>query len=153
MLKHDGYLELSILDPVLNDMGPKLRAWILDHILSDPAHPRSFDIMPSKTVLTTLREAGFTDVSKVWMWMPATSAGDELSSVTSSIGRYLYDELYCPRPEEDRDEESRGDKPRRHYENDVWMDEDIMEECRRHNTAFRWLKVYVRKSPAKGGGY
>jgi SAM-dependent methyltransferase len=147
VLKHDGYLELTILDPVLNDMGPLLRSWILDNILSDPSHPRSFDIMPSKTVLQALREAGFGEINKVWMWMPATSVGDELSTVTSSIGRFLYDELYCPRPQTPEEEaaESRGDKPRRHYESEVWMDTEIMEECRKHNTAFRWLKVYVRK--------
>lgn len=151
VLKHDGYLELSILDPVLNEMGPLLRSWILDNILSDPSHPRSFDIMPSKTVLAALREAGFCDISKVWMWMPATSGGDELSSVTSSIGRYLYDELYCPRPADVADLEARGDKPRKHYTSDVWLDDDIMRECRTYNTAFRWLKVYVRKSAVGAG--
>lgn len=148
VLKSDGYLELTILDPVLNDMGPMLRHWILEHTLSDPEHPRGFDIMPSKSVLAALREAGFEEkeINKVWMWMPAVNAGDELSSVTSSIARFLYDELYCPRPEE---EEEAAGAPRAHYESEVWSNKAIMEECRQYNTAFRWLKVYVRKSPTK----
>jgi hypothetical protein len=125
-------------------MGPLLRSWILDNVLSDPSHPRTFDIMPSKSVLSALREAGFGDIHKVWMWMPATSVGDELSTVTSGIGRYLYDELYSPRIKED----GYGDASvRKHMASEVWTDETVMEECRRYNTAFRWLKIWAKKSP------
>lgn len=145
VLRPDGYLELTVLDPVLNDMGPLLRSWILAHTLAQPAHPRGFDIMPSRSVLAALREAGFDDISQVWMWMPAVSAGDELSTVTSAIARFLYDELYCPRPAD----EHQSNGPRKHYESEVWADEAIMKECRKHNTAFRWLKVYVRKPPMR----
>ncbi|KAI5812825.1 hypothetical protein BZA77DRAFT_252575 [Pyronema omphalodes] len=155
VLKYDGYIELTILDPVLNDMGPLLRAWILENVLSDPTHPRTFDIMPSKSVLSALREAGFGDIQKVWMWMPAVSVGDELSTVTSRIGRFLYDELYCPKEGgrgsgamsgEGLGEQQIGG----HQESEVWRDEAVMEECRRHNTAFRWLRVWARKGSGAG---
>ncbi|KAF8538463.1 hypothetical protein BDD12DRAFT_910803 [Trichophaea hybrida] len=149
VLKSDGYIELTILDPVLNDMGPLLRTWILDNVLSDPSHPRTFDIMPSKSVLSALREAGFEDIQKVWMWMPATSVGDELSTVTSGIGRYLYDELYSPRTVSV--EEESGATVRKHVGSEVWTDERVMEECRQCNTAFRWLKIWIRKSSKMSG--
>ncbi|CCX31248.1 Similar to hypothetical protein [Tuber melanosporum Mel28]; acc. no. XP_002837879 [Pyronema omphalodes CBS 100304] len=155
VLKYDGYIELTILDPVLNDMGPLLRAWILENVLSDPTHPRTFDIMPSKSVLSALREAGFGDIQKVWMWMPAVSVGDELSTVTSRIGRFLYDELYCPK-EGGRGSGAMGGEGLGeqqiggHEESEVWRDEAVMEECRRHNTAFRWLRVWARKGSGAG---
>ncbi|KAI5806947.1 hypothetical protein EDC01DRAFT_608967 [Geopyxis carbonaria] len=140
LLKHDGYLEFTILDPVFNDMGPLTRQWILDNVLAD--HPRTFDIMPSKTILSHLASAGFGEVNKVWMWMPATSIGDELSTVTSKVGRYMYDELYHPSRNE---REKTIERPVVHEELGMWSDPTILKECMEHNTAFRWLKCYARK--------
>lgn len=140
LLKHDGYLELTVLDPVFNDMGPLTRRWVLDNILID--HPRTFDIMPSKTILSHLASAGFGEINKMWMWMPTTSIGDELSTVTSKVGRYMYDELYYPGRNE---KEKTIQRPVIHEKLCMWSDEAIMNECMEHNTAFRWLKCYARK--------
>ena len=49
-------------DPGLNDMVLLLRNWILENVLSDPDHPRTFDVTPSGSVLAALGQAGFVDV-------------------------------------------------------------------------------------------
>ncbi|TGZ81141.1 hypothetical protein EX30DRAFT_395938 [Ascodesmis nigricans] len=141
LLKHDGYIEFTIVDPVLNSMGPQTRQWILDNILKNE-HPRMFDIMPSKTLLKILPEAGFDDIGKVWVWVPATSIGDELSTVTSMMGRYLYDEVYGS---SSNDEDEGIQAPKEHMELGLWSDEVVMEECAKNNTAFRWLKCHASK--------
>ena len=133
-------------------MGPLLRNWILDNVLSDPDHPRTFDVTPSKSVLAALGQAGFVDVQKVWTSMPTSSMGDEFSTVTSSIGQFLYGELYAPRPK-DSGAEARGAGAsdssegllRKHAEVAVWDDPEVMSECRTCHTSFRWLKVWARK--------
>lgn len=144
LLKHDGYLELTVLDPVFNDMGPLTRQWVLENVLSGD-HPRMFDIMPSKTVLKTLPEAGFGDINKVWVWVPVTSIGDEISTVTSKMGRYLYDELYGPC---EVGEDVGVQRPREHVESGLWKDEAIMKECMTSNSAFRWVKCHAKKMDA-----
>lgn len=101
-----------------------------------------FDIMPSKTLLKILPEAGFDDIGKVWVWVPATSIGDELSTVTSMMGRYLYDEVYGS---SSNDEDEGVQAPKEHMELGLWSDEVVMEECAKNNTAFRWLKCHASK--------
>lgn len=88
--------------------------------------------------------------------MPASSIGDELSMVTSRVGRYFYDELFADwgRTAAERvSETSRGEMEDydgsigRHRElNGLWGDKKVQEECVKENTAFRWLKCHARKS-------
>ncbi|KAL7276369.1 hypothetical protein RUND412_000636 [Rhizina undulata] len=157
VLKRDGYIELTIVDPILNNMGPLTKQWILENVLQNS--PRTFDIRPSKTVLPCLDDTGFTDVKKCWVWVPATSIGDELSTVTSRVGRYLFDELYGKQAEDTHLTKSSigvavGPKSESvgapfgllpHRELGMWRDEDILAECNAENTVFRWLKCHARK--------
>lgn len=143
VLKHDGYIELTVLDPVMNNMGPATRRWILENVLFD--HPRTYDIMPSKSVLKNLAPAGFGEINKTWMGMPAAGLGDELSTVTSIVGRALYDDLYSNLDGE-ADAGGRVDLPEKaRPELGIWSDETVAEEFLQYGTAFRWLKCYARK--------
>ena len=170
VLKHDGYLEMTVLgkkpappphppvsicdmtktkvDPVLDNMGPLLKDWVLENVLSDPDHPRTFDVTPSKSVLAALKDAGFI-VKYWWNPMPTNSMHDELSTVTSSIGQFLYDELYAPRSkaEEAKSEDFYESPLRKHTKLAVWDDLGVMKECRTYNTSFRWLKIWAWKPP------
>lgn len=147
VLKPHGYFEMTIVDPVMNNMGLRTKAWISKHI------SLAGGMRPSKIVLTALERLGsaasgngvlFDEVKECWVWMPTTSIGDELSTVTSTVGRHLYDHLYAPAEGDDKMPGMMcGVKV--HQEFMIWKDDKIVEECQRENTAFRWLKCYARK--------
>lgn len=131
----------------MNNMGPRTRNWIVNNVA--PLH----NMKPSKMILAALEQLSgkgkgmvFDEVKECWMWMPTTSIGDELSTVTSTVGRYLYDQLYVPEGEEGKGQDvevAYGVFQRK--ECNIWNDEKVIEECQRENTAFRWLKCYARK--------
>lgn len=111
------------------------------------------NIKPSKMILAALEQLSgqgeevlFNEVKECWVWMPTTSIGDELSTVTSMVGRHLYDELFAPDGEDNEEQKVEvaygvsGKKECR-----IWKDEKVIEECQKENTAFRWLKCYARK--------
>ncbi|RPA91868.1 hypothetical protein L873DRAFT_1818601 [Choiromyces venosus 120613-1] len=147
VLKPSGYLELTIVDPLLNNMGPLTSAYIANHILPASTVTQGV-IKPSKGILKALKSMGpteggmWTEVKTCDMWMPTTSIGDELSTVTSRVGRFLYDELYLTTdggavlPEGVVEAKDGG----------MWADAGIVEECGRENTAFKWAKCYARKA-------
>lgn len=147
VLKPHGYFEITIVDPVMNNMGPRTRTWIAKNI------PLAGGMKPSKIILTALERLGstssgvnflFDEVKECWVWMPTTSIGDELSTVTSMVGRHLYDHLYTPAEDDDSVVDVvYGMKVRR--ECMIWKDDKIVEECQKENTAFKWLKCYARK--------
>ena len=148
VLKPDGYIEMTIVDTVLNNMGPVTRGWIEENII-DPAlsanekgEGRNIDLHPSKSILHNLESAGLVDIHKCWVWMPAGTIGDELSSVTSRVGRYFYDELFGNWRTNPAEVPS---DIKVHRELDLWNDPRVQAECVRDNTAFRWLKCHARK--------
>ena len=148
VLKPDGYIEVTIVDTVLNNMGPVTRGWIEENII-DPAlsanekgEGRNIDLHPSKSILHNLESAGLVDIHKCWVWMPAGTIGDELSSVTSRVGRYFYDDLFGNWGTNPAEEPS---NIRVHRELDLWNDTRVQAECVRDSTAFRWLKCHARK--------
>lgn len=154
-------MELTILDPVLNDMGPLTRRWILENVLHTE-HPRTFDIMPTKSAIVALEKAGFGDINKNWLWVPVTSVGDEISTVTSEMGRWWYEELYAGGQKEERgkgkevwerngEDEEGVESPREHRTLGIWEEKEIMDECRERNSSFRWLKVWARKMEGVSG--
>lgn len=110
---------------------------------------------PSKMVIAALEQLSgqservlFNEVKECWVWMPTTSIGDELSTVTSMVGRHLYDEVFAPDKEEN-EEEQRVEVAYGVFERKecmMWKDEKIIAECQKENTAFRWLKCYARKA-------
>lgn len=148
VLKPSGYFEITAVDPVMSNMGPRTRAWIIDHVA--PVN----NMKPSNMILAALeqlseksKEVLFKEVNRCWAWMPTTSIGDELSTVTSMVGRHLYDELFAP-AEGDYDgglgvEVAHGLSGKRECK--LWKDEKVIEECQNGDTAFRWLKCYARK--------
>lgn len=149
VLKPSGYFEITAVDPVMNNMGPRTRKWVMEHIVP------SNNTKPSKMILAALeqlsgkqsKEALFEEVKECWVWMPTTSIGDELSTVTSMVGRHLYNDLFAPAGEEydgqHRVEVAHGVSVKRECK--LWKDEKVIEECQNENTAFRWLKCYARK--------
>ncbi|PWW79698.1 hypothetical protein C7212DRAFT_362106 [Tuber magnatum] len=145
ILKPSGYLELTIVDPQLNNMGPLTMAYIANRIL--PASSAQGAVKPSRGILKALKTMGPTErglwaeVKTCDMWMPTTSIGDELSTVTSRVGRFLYDELYATR---EMGVLTEGVVEVR--EGGMWADAEIVEECGRENTAFKWAKCYARKA-------
>lgn len=151
ILKPDGYIELTIVDTLLNNMGPVTRGWIEEHIIdpllaaTEQGEERTIDLHPSKSILQNLEAAGLVDIHKCWVWMPAGSIGDELSSVTSRVGRYFYDELFGSWDSgfESGDAIDAGIVPR--HELSLWSDPRVQAECIKENTAFRWLKCHARK--------
>lgn len=146
VLKPDGYIELTIVDTVLNNMGPITKAWIEQNII-EPARAvngsRDIDLHPSKSILQNLEAANLVDVHKCWVWMPAGSIGDELSSVTSRVGRYFYNDLFGSWGLDALEPSEPGFKASRELE--LWNDRRVQMECVRENTAFRWLKCHARK--------
>lgn len=148
VLKPSGYFEITAVDPFMNNMGPRTRKWIMENVA--PFNSTK----PSKMILAALGElsghskgALFRDVKECWVWMPTTSIGDELSTVTSMVGKHLYDESFAPvKGEYDgeyRVEVAHGVFGKR--ESEIWKDEKVIEECQKENTAFRWLKCYARR--------
>lgn len=148
VLKPDGYIEVTIVDALLNNMGPVTKAWIEENIIepalsaNDKGEVRNIDLQPSKSILHNLQSAGLVDIHKCWVWMPAGTIGDELSSVTSRVGRYFYDELFG---NWGTDPKAVPSDIKAHRELDVWKDPRVTAECVRDNTAFRWLKCHARK--------
>jgi len=150
VLKPDGYIEVTIVDTLLNNMGPVTRAWIEENIIN-PALSRDagcegggIDPHPSKSILHNLEAAGLVDIHKCWVWMPAGTIGDELSFVTSRVGRYFYDELFANWGA-NRTEAPSDSGIKTHRELGLWSDPRVQAECARDNTAFRWLKCHARK--------
>lgn len=145
VLKPSGYFEITVVDPVMNNMGPRMRNWVMEHVA--PLH----NMKPTKMVLAALEQLSgqnkgvlFREVKECWVWMPTTSIGDELSTVTSMVGRHLYDELFAPTGEEyDGEHGAHGVFGKKECK--IWKDEKVIEECQKENTAFRWLKCYARK--------
>ncbi|CUS08788.1 unnamed protein product [Tuber aestivum] len=145
ILKPSGYLELTIVDPLLNNMGPLTTAYIANRVL--PAPTAQGVIKPSRGILKALKSMGPTEMG-LWaevktcdMWMPTTSIGDELSTVTSRVGRFLYDELYAT-----GEAGVLATGVVEVKEGGMWADAEIVEECGRENTAFKWAKCYARKA-------
>lgn len=148
VLKPSGYFEITAVDPVMSNMGPRTRAWIVENVA--PVN----NMKPSNMILAALeqlsgksKEALFEEVNRCWAWMPTTSIGDELSTVTSMVGRHLYDELFAPAEGEyggdHRVEVAHGISGKKECK--LWKDEKVIEECQNGDTAFRWLKCYARK--------
>jgi len=128
-------------------MGPLTTAYIAKHILPAPTAAQGV-IKPSRGILKALKSMGPTagglwaEVKTCDMWMPTTSIGDELSTVTSRVGRFLYDELYAQG-------EGAGvlaEGVVEVKEGGMWADAGIVEECGKENTAFKWAKCYARKA-------
>ena len=146
VLKPDGYIELTIVDTVLNNMGPITKAWIEQNII-EPAlamgGSRNIDLHPSRSILQNLEAANLVDVHKCWVWVPAGSIGDELSSVTSRVGRYFYNDLFGNWGLDASDPSEPDFKA--HHELELWNDRRVQKECEKENTAFRWLKCHARK--------
>ncbi|KAG0634217.1 hypothetical protein HOY80DRAFT_1060953 [Tuber brumale] len=146
VLKPSGYLELTIVDPLLNNMGPLTTAYIANRILPTPTAAQGV-IKPSRGILKALKTMGPTEgglwaeVKTCDMWMPTTSIGDELSTVTSRVGRFLYDELYAT-----REAGVLAEGVSEITDGGMWADAGIVEECGRENTAFKWAKCYARKA-------
>ncbi|CAZ82070.1 unnamed protein product [Tuber melanosporum] len=146
VLKPSGYLELTIVDPLLNNMGPLTTAYIANRILPTPTAAQGV-IKPSRGILKALKTMGPTEgglwaeVKTCDMWMPTTSIGDELSTVTSRVGRLLYDELYTT-----REAGVLAEGVLEITDGGMWADAGIVEECGRENTAFKWAKCYARKA-------
>ncbi|KAF8474078.1 hypothetical protein BDZ91DRAFT_347630 [Kalaharituber pfeilii] len=161
VLKQDGYLELTIVDALLNNMGPITKAWIEENIIQAALGPvdgvptkGDFDIRPSKSIMQNLEVAGLMDIHKCWVWMPAGTIGDELSSVTSRVGRYFYDELFTGwgKDSKQKFDQMTNDGIRPHRELELWNDPRVQAECVRENTAFRWLKCHARKGRSQLSG-
>ncbi|KAI5810876.1 hypothetical protein DFH27DRAFT_520372 [Peziza echinospora] len=156
VLKPDGYLELTIVNPVLTNMGPVTKAWIQENILAPirSGVDGDYDVLPSESVLYNLGEAGLSDIYRCQVWMPAGSIGDEFSSVTSRVGRYFYDELFAKWARGggggEMDGKDRGIAV--HEELEVWKIAEVQRECVALNTVFQWLRCHARKGPVGGVG-
>lgn len=141
ILKPAGYLELTIVDPHLSNMGVRTRAHIAEHMPHAMPAARTFN--RALNMLGPNGEGLFDEVKTCDMWMPTTSIGDELSTVTSRVGRCLYDQLYAGGRDDAR---VVGPGLTEMREGAIWRDAEVVEECARENTAFRWAKCYARKA-------
>ncbi|KAH6667908.1 hypothetical protein B0J14DRAFT_488964 [Halenospora varia] len=123
-----GMLHLTILDPspLPSTLGPKLRAWLDEHLLLHLE--RQFrPLNPSRLFPAWLRDVGLRSEGSTRLTVPGLSGGmkgeivkQELKSV---VGRMLWKEMWGPYVQGDRW---------------WWEDEEIVEECEGLRTCWSW---------------
>ncbi|KAI1449990.1 hypothetical protein F5Y02DRAFT_406543 [Annulohypoxylon stygium] len=163
VLKPGGYIELSILDVDLNNMGTRTRRAV--RRLKERVNARNPDYNLSSTADLTLRllaKKGFTDVKKCRVGVPVASAitnssakgkkkderslaemmndkteiGDQnITNMVSKVGRWWYNRCY---------ETSTG------MPNSIWNDKSLLAECEEWETSLKLMVCHARKPEAGG---
>ncbi|KAI0881094.1 uncharacterized protein GGS22DRAFT_75640 [Annulohypoxylon maeteangense] len=164
VLKPGGYIELSILDVDLNNMGTRSRRAV--RRLKEQVNARNPDYSLSSTadlILRLLGKRGFTDVKKCRVGVPVASAitssssakgkkkderslaemmndktemGDEnITNMVSRVGRWWYNKCY---------ETSTGKST------SIWNDKSLLAECEEWGTSLKLMVCHARK-PEVGG--
>ncbi|KAI1205903.1 uncharacterized protein F4807DRAFT_453696 [Annulohypoxylon truncatum] len=164
VLKPGGYIELSILDVDLNNMGTRTRRAV--RRLKERVSARNPDYSLSSTadlILRLLGKKGFTDVKKCRVGVPVASAitnssgfkgkkkderslaemmndktemGDEnITNMVSKVGRWWYNRCY---------ETSTG------MPTSIWNDKSLLAECEEWGTSLKLMVCHARKPEAGG---
>ncbi|KAI1462408.1 hypothetical protein F4805DRAFT_132863 [Annulohypoxylon moriforme] len=163
VLKPGGYIELSILDVDLNNMGTRTRRAV--RRLKERVHARNPDYSLSSTadlILRLLGKKGFSDVKKCRVGVPVASAitnsgakgkkkderslaemmndktemGDEnITNMVSKVGRWWYNRCY---------ETSTG------MSTSIWNDKSLLAECEEWGTSLKLMVCHARKPEAGG---
>ncbi|KAI1096647.1 hypothetical protein F5B19DRAFT_481120 [Rostrohypoxylon terebratum] len=163
VLKPGGYIELSILDVDLNNMGTRTRRAV--RRLKERVNARNPDYNLSSTADLTLRllaKKGFTDVKKCRVGVPVASAiassstkgkkkderslaemmndktemGDQnITNMVSKVGRWWYNRCY---------ETSTG------MPSSIWNDKSLLAECEEWETSLKLMVCHARKPEAGG---
>jgi hypothetical protein len=159
ILKADGFIELLLIEPTLDHNGPASQVWLENAGLVPSMTPftaspeiREEDApgFPFSTttqaiveeqrlhrfedLLPLILQAGFAreGVSKCRVWMPAIEGGDQLSAVTSRLGRICYEEAFGAEAGERLEQ--------------LWKIIKEEKEQGGKDAGFRWTKVYVKGS-------
>jgi ubiquinone/menaquinone biosynthesis C-methylase UbiE len=146
VLKSGGQLEVLSLDAHISREGPKLSAWVDQHITSRlEAHGLS--MQPSDTVLDTMDIVGLEGIRRARVALPAHSAPSastrdtiETSRMMTLLGHHFYQNLYARFLHVDRGEEW------------FWEREDIVEECDRQQVKMILTISCARKPTAMSRG-
>ncbi len=162
VLRPGGYLEISVLDLDLMNMGTRTKRAVRSLKVRMQASEKSLSLKPlSDTILRLLGRRGFETVNRCMLGVPA--AGNVADSREASIdesGQSLSDLL--------RDDSQEGDKGitkmvarvgrwwySRCYEMDtlpsgdlsasIWHDRAVLRECEKKKTSFKLLICYAQK--------
>ncbi|KAI0380863.1 hypothetical protein F5Y04DRAFT_93074 [Hypomontagnella monticulosa] len=163
VLKPGGYIELSILDVDLNNMGTRTRRAV--RRLKERVSARNPDYNLSSTadlILRLLGKKGFVDVKTCRVGVPAASAitsssgvkgkkderslaemmndktemGDEnITKMVSKVGRWWYNRCY---------ETSTG------MTTSIWNDKSLLAECEEWGTSLKLMVCHARMPEARG---
>lgn len=163
VLKPGGYIELSILDVDLNNMGTRTRRAV--RRLKERVSTRNPDFNLSSTadlMLRLLGKRGFVDVKTCRVGVPVASAitssssfkgkkderslaemmndktemGDEnITKMVSKVGRWWYNRCY---------ETSTG------MTNSIWNDKSLLTECEEWGTSLKLMVCHARVPEARG---
>ncbi|KAI1768092.1 hypothetical protein GGR53DRAFT_35391 [Hypoxylon sp. FL1150] len=163
ILKPGGYIELSILDVDLNNMGTRTRRAV--RRLKERVSTRNADFNLSSTadlMLRLLGKKGFVDVKTCRVGVPVASAitssssfkgkkderslaemmndktemGDEnITKMVSKVGRWWYNRCY---------ETSTG------MNSSIWKDKSLLTECEEWGTSLKLMVCHARVPEARG---
>ncbi|KAI1771879.1 hypothetical protein F4818DRAFT_449773 [Hypoxylon cercidicola] len=163
VLKPGGYIELSILDVDLNNMGTRTRRAV--RRLKERVNTRNADFNLSSTadlMLRLLGKKGFVDVKTCRVGVPVASAitssssfkgkkderslaemmndktemGDEnITKMVSKVGRWWYNRCY---------ETSTG------MATSIWNDKSLLAECEEWGTSLKLMVCHARVPEARG---
>ncbi|KAI4863163.1 hypothetical protein F4820DRAFT_459673 [Hypoxylon rubiginosum] len=163
VLKPGGYIELSILDVDLNNMGTRTRRAV--RRLKERVSTRNADFNLSSTadlMLRLLGKKGFVDVKTCRVGVPVASAitspsgfkgkkderslaemmndktemGDEnITKMVSKVGRWWYNRCY---------ETSTG------MTTSIWNDKSLLAECEEWGTSLKLMVCHARVPEARG---
>lgn len=165
VLEPGGYLEVTMLDAELVNMGPKTKKAVnlVKAIMErESSSPSSSERKPSsERVLKILKRRGFEDINKCFVGLPTVAPAKDVDTtatttttttpqpqpqqsqepetvnetVMSSVGRWWYTRCY------ERVITAEGEVMRR----SMWNDRTLLRECGTRETTFRMLVAHARK--------
>ncbi|KAI9742810.1 MAG: hypothetical protein M1818_003539 [Claussenomyces sp. TS43310] len=162
VLKASGYLELSILDLDMVNMGNRCRRAVRGLKVKIAGYDPTISLAPlSDTVLKLIGKRGFHDVKSCTVGVPVASSvtkaittpqqekelsladmmrdksqvGDEgITKMVAKVGRWWFERCYVSRI--NPDDATTGS---------IFADKSLLEECERWGTSFKLLVCYAQK--------
>ncbi|KAF3941683.1 hypothetical protein ABW19_dt0209262 [Dactylella cylindrospora] len=170
VLKPGGYLELSVLDIDMVNMGPRTKRTIEEIKLNLRKHQAGngsdwFKKTPSEKALRLLAKRGFTDITRCRVGLPTVGNVDGSREEQASMQQILKegnspDEVDMSSAEGinrvvskvgrwwytkcfENIGEGQGDQSK--YQRSLWEDKTLLRECEKKKTNFRMLISFAKK--------
>jgi len=121
VLKPGGQIEILSVDAHMSCEGPKLAAWVDEH-LSCRLEAHGLSKQASDTVLDTMEIVGYEKIRRARVALPAHVSVQDGGDMMAFLGRHFYQDLHGKLLRGEGGEEW------------FWARRDVREECERYGT-------------------